>query len=168
MTNPERLSRRVAHALRHDPAVPMQRGGWVTVTSLLRHVGITRDELDTVIAASTRFELDLHGTRIRATHGHSVGVDLALTPSTPPAALWHGTSWRTVTLIMRDGLQPMRRRYVHLHADAEDAARIGPALLQVDTAGMVARGHLFYPTASGVWLVDAVPAEFLSPVAKTS
>lgn len=127
-------------------------------------MGITRADLDMVIAASDRFELDLHGTRIRATHGHSVGVDLALTASTPPAALWHGTSWRTVTFIMRDGLQPMRRRYVHLHDDPEDAANIGPALLQVDGIAMVERGHRFYPTAGGVWLVGAVPAAFLSPV----
>ncbi len=61
----------------------------------------------------------------------------------------------------------MKRRYVHLHADAARSASIGPALLQVNTAAMVERGHLFYATAGGVWLMDAVPSAFVSPTAAT-
>jgi putative RNA 2'-phosphotransferase len=41
-------------------------------------------------------------------------------------------------------------------------ARRGPAvLLTVRAQQMHAAGHLFYRSENGVWLVDAVPTEFL-------
>lgn len=33
-------------------------------------------------------------------------------------------------------------------------------VLEIDAAAMVAAGHVFYLSANGVWLTDAVPARF--------
>jgi RNA:NAD 2'-phosphotransferase (TPT1/KptA family) len=39
----------------------------------------------------------------------------------------------------------------------------GPvAILTVDAAAMAQDGHLFYRSANGVWLADAVPAAYLT------
>jgi putative RNA 2'-phosphotransferase len=63
----------------------------------------------------------------------------------------------------------MSRQDVHLSADRETAVRVGsrhgrPVVLAVDAAGMAAAGHLFRVSANGVWLADAVPPQFLSPL----
>ncbi len=50
----DRLSRKFARALRDDPEVPMQRGGWVSVTDLMHRLGISRADLEEVLAASSR------------------------------------------------------------------------------------------------------------------
>jgi putative RNA 2'-phosphotransferase len=57
---------------------------------------------------------------------------------------------------------------VHLSADTETAQRVGArrggavVIFSVDAAAMAADGHVFYRSANGVWLTDAVPARYLS------
>lgn len=60
----------------------------------------------------------------------------------------------------------MARHHVHLSADIETARAVGvrygkPVIFQVDTEKMTDAGFKFYVSANGVWLVDAVPPEFL-------
>ena len=56
---------------------------------------------------------------------------------------------------------------MHLSPDAATARRVGSrrrgavAILPVDAAAMVRDGHVFYRSANGVWLVDAVPTQYL-------
>jgi putative RNA 2'-phosphotransferase len=69
--------------------------------------------------------------------------------------------------IRREGLRPMDRHQVHLSASSATATRVGarrgkPVVLHVDAAPMAADGHRFYVSANGVWLVDAVPPEYLT------
>jgi putative RNA 2'-phosphotransferase len=56
-------------------------------------LAIDRPELDAVVAGNDkqRFTYDGSGTRIRASQGHSVAVDLGYAPATPPEELFHGT-----------------------------------------------------------------------------
>jgi putative RNA 2'-phosphotransferase len=172
-----RLSKRLSYHLRHRPdelGLSLGPGGWVAVDELLAalaHKGktISRAELEEVVARNTkrRFAFDEAGERIRASQGHSVEVDLELEPLEPPALLYHGTGERTVAAILREGLRKMRRHHVHLSADPETARAVGarhgrPVIFIVDAATMHAGGYLFYRSANGVWLVDAVPAAFLS------
>jgi putative RNA 2'-phosphotransferase len=61
----------------------------------------------------------------------------------------------------------MARRRVHLAETIEAARAVGarhgpPIILVVDAAAMHAEGTAFFRSASGVWLVDHVPARFLS------
>ena len=97
---------------------------------------------------------------------HSVEVDLGLEPADPPVVLFHGTGERSVDAIQREGLERRGRHHVHLSADEETATRVGarhgrPVVLEVDAAAMAAAGHVFFVTANGVWLTDAVPARYL-------
>lgn len=158
-TEVERLSRRVARALRHAPDLP--RDGWVSVYALRRSLGISADELDAVLSHSPRFETDTHGTRIRARYGHSADVVTAA-PVTPPQHLYHGTSWAAVGAILRQGLSPMTRSRVHLVVSPERAAERGAAVLVVDARGAHASGTRFWDTDTGVWLAEHVPAQWIA------
>jgi putative RNA 2'-phosphotransferase len=111
-----------------------------------------------------RFAID--GDRIRANQGHTVDVDLGLPVAEPPGYLFHGSVVRHVATIRAEGLRPMDRHHVHLSPDRETATRVGarrgkPVVLSVDAGAMHRAGHVFRVSANGVWLVDAVPPEFL-------
>lgn len=171
-----RLSKYLSYHLRHRPdalGIELGPGGWVDIDTFLRAAAdrgkrIRLDELAEVVAgcAKQRFTLDRAGGRIRANQGHSVQIDLELTPTTPPDTLFHGTHPRALASIESQGLRKMKRHHVHLSADRATAIDVGgrrgtPVILLVDAAGMVAAGHDFYVSDNGVWLVDEVPPAFL-------
>jgi putative RNA 2'-phosphotransferase len=143
--------------------------GWVPVATLLAALGITRAELDAVVAGNDKSRFAVEGDRIRASQGHSshVQVDLGLTPVKPPETLYHGTPRANLEPILREGLLPRSRRHVHLSPDTGTATRVGArrssdvAVLTIRTAEMASAGHVFYRSANGVWLTDAVPAMYI-------
>lgn len=172
-----RVSKRLSLHLRHAPeriGITLDSAGWVDVAVLLAALGrhgtaVSRAELDEVVARNDkrRFEFDATGTRIRASQGHSVSVDLDLPVVAPPGVLFHGTVERFLAPIFRDGLRPMSRHAVHLSDSVATAITVGerrgrPVLLRVDAAAMAADGHEFRRSANGVWLTDAVPPGYLS------
>src|SRR5262249_40904025 len=125
-------------------------------------------ELDEIVRTSDkqRFALSPDRTRVRANQGHSIEVDLQLAPAEPPGSLFHGTVQSALAGIRQQGLLKGSRHHVHLSGDVETATRGGarrgkPVVLEIDAAGMVATGHTFYRSENGVWLVDAVPPEFI-------
>jgi putative RNA 2'-phosphotransferase len=63
-------------------------------------------------------------------------------------------------------LQKMSRHHVHLTADEATARRVGqrrgrPVLLAVDAAALHAAGGVFYRSGNGVWLIEAVPPQYV-------
>lgn len=163
--------------LRHDPAkagLTLDENGWVSVDDLLQGLSragksVTRAELDYVVETNDkkRFAYSEDGTKIRASQGHSVDVDLAIKPQAPPAILYHGTATRFLDSILSQGLTKQSRQHVHLSADLDTASKVGKrhgklAILKVDAKGMTAQGENFYLSQNGVWLTEKVPAGFLS------
>ncbi|MFJ9644468.1 RNA 2'-phosphotransferase [Streptomyces sp. NPDC004244] len=169
-----KVSKYVSKHLRHQPeriGLALDPHGWVEIDALLRAAAahgfpITRAELDHVVAANDKQRFAVEGTRIRANQGHTVPVDLDLPAAEPPAYLYHGTVAAALGAIRAEGLRPMARHHVHLSPDRETATRVGarrgrPIVLSVDAGAMHAAGHVFRVSANGVWLVDAVPPQFL-------
>ncbi|MET8833809.1 RNA 2'-phosphotransferase [Micromonospora sp. NPDC004540] len=171
-----RVSKRMSLALRHRPErfrLALDRAGWVPVEDLLAALGISRADLDAVVAGNDkqRFAVERGPDgvdRIRASQGHSVPVDLGLTPATPPDRLFHGTSEAVLPAIRVEGLRRGRRHHVHLSPDVETAHRVGTrrggavVILTVDAAAMAGNGFVFYRSANGVWLTDTVPPAYLT------
>jgi putative RNA 2'-phosphotransferase len=171
-----RTSKFLSRVLRHAPedlGLTLEPGGWVLVADLLAGAAragmrITPGVLAELVRTSDkqRFAFDETGTRIRANQGHSVEVDLQLSPAEPPPELYHGTAERNRDAILRDGLVKMSRHHVHLSRDAETANRVGsrhgkPVVFVIDGAKMRADGHTFFVSANGVWLVEHVPPQYL-------
>ncbi|MFE7977685.1 RNA 2'-phosphotransferase [Streptomyces shenzhenensis] len=169
-----KVSKYLSKHLRHQPeriGITLDEGGWVEIDTLLAAAAahgfrFSRAELDHVVATNDKRRFAIEGTRIRASQGHSVEVDLGLPPATPPACLYHGTVARNLDAIRATGLRPMNRHDVHLSADRETATRVGarrgrPVVLSVDAAAMHRDGHVFRLSANGVWLTEAVPPRYL-------
>jgi putative RNA 2'-phosphotransferase len=170
-----RLSRRLSMILRHRPeaaGLTLDPHGWVPVPTLLAALGISRAELEAVVAGNDKARFAIEDDRIRASQGHSrrVAVDLGLPPADPPAQLFHGTPAANLPSIMQQGLRSRSRHHVHLSTDTATAVKVGRrrsavvVVLRVDAAGMAAAGHVFHRSANGVWLTTAVPPRHLAPV----
>ncbi|MEU8487383.1 RNA 2'-phosphotransferase [Streptomyces sp. NPDC048641] len=169
-----KVSKYLSKHLRHQPeriGLTLDEGGWVEIGTLLAAAAahgfrITRDELDHVVAVNDKRRFAIEGSRIRASQGHTVDVDLGLHPATPPAYLYHGTVAAALDAIRAEGLRPMSRHDVHLSPDRETATRVGarrgrPVVLSVDAGAMHRDGHTFRVSANGVWLTEAVPPRYL-------
>lgn len=171
-----KISKYLSYHLRHHPeqiGIKLAPGGWIDVHELLaacqaHNFPIQSTELQEVVATSDkqRFAFDPTGTRIRANQGHSIEIDLQLTPQAPPPLLYHGTGKKAVESILTQGLRKMSRHHVHLSSDRETARKVGsrhgiPVVFQVDAATMSNDGYPFYCSENGVWLVDRVPPQYL-------
>lgn len=177
MADSVRISKTLSFWLRHKPqaaGLTLSSDGWADVDEVL--AALKREKLpgdiDTLLdvvetSDKKRFELSPDLARIRARQGHSIEIDLALTPVAPPAVLYHGTVERFLAAIMTSGLQKMRRHHVHLSPDVETATRVGnrrgkAVILLIDAAAMARNGHVFFVSGNGVWLTDHAPAQYLS------
>lgn len=185
MTDKEttRTSKFLSLILRHEPervGLSLDSAGWVGVTELLEAVNrqgstLTLEQLKHVVATNSkkRFAFSEDGTRIRASQGHSVDVDLQYAPQVPPEVLYHGTATRFLDSIRQSGLLKMERHHVHLSAETVVTTQVGarhgkPTLLTIRAGEMQRTGHVFYRSANGVWLVDHVPPQFIVFTADSS
>lgn len=174
----ERLSRTVAHALRHQPWIyelEVDEAGWAPLDQLLEALRRDRPawsdlavgDLEEMIRRSEKRRYEIHEGRIRALYGHSLPDRLEKEPAEPPPSLFHGTDPAALPDIRGEGLRPMGRQYVHLSIDRQAAEEVGrrkarnPAVLRVDAAAAHAGGVTFYAGNEKVWLSDRVPPRYL-------
>ena len=89
--------------LRHKPEVirtQLDAHGWADVNALPAGIGkkypINRDILEEIVRSDSkqRYAFNEDRTLIRANQGHSIQVDVGLTVTEPPEALYHGTAQR--------------------------------------------------------------------------
>lgn len=170
-------SKFLSYVLRHNPEaldLSLDPGGWVEVDALVEQAqkhgrDLSRSRIERVIDESDkqRFSLSADGQRIRANYGHSIDVDLDLTPTAPPEHLFHGTARRALPSIRSEGLRPQSRQLVHLSADRASAINVGqrhgtPVVLTIRAEAMYAAGHAFYKATGAVWLTERVPPRFIT------
>ncbi len=170
------ISKFLSLILRHQPekiGLGLDENGWANVEELITKANATgkslsRQLIEQVIAENDkkRFAISDDGTRIRANQGHSLEVDLALTPQVPPETLFHGTATRFLDSIRTQGLVPGSRQHVHLSLLRETAISVGKrhgkvAVIVVKSGEMHRAGHAFFQSANGVWLTGRIAVEFL-------
>ncbi|HEV7281005.1 MAG TPA: RNA 2'-phosphotransferase [Pirellulaceae bacterium] len=179
MSESVRVSKYLSYVLRHRPdsiGLALDEQGWANVEELLARSAehgetLDRATLDEIVRTcpKRRYAFSEDRTRIRASQGHSLKIDLALKPQTPPETLYHGTATRFLEVILRDGLRSMNRTHVHLSADVETATAVGrrhgkPVVLEVAAARMANDGYRFYLSENSVWLAEVVPPQYLRQV----
>ena len=175
MVPPERISRFLTYLLRHQPReypLVFDRRGfvdWRDVVEMVqeRFYDVTEAEIRAVVTDSIKKRFELHDDKVRATYGHSFRVDLEGEAAEPPEKLYYGAARDLAQSMLRNGLKPRDRRYVHLslsHEDAESVARRHdpvPAVIVVDAQAAHAEGVHFYQSGP-LFLAENVPAKFLS------
>ena len=169
-----RVSKKLSYLLRHsqDPLHISLEGGWAKVETILDALQISQTQLEQIVAEDEkmRYSFDASGTKIRANQGHSIpGVQIEFASPEPPEYLYHGTATRFLDSIMKDGLKPMTRQWVHISPDYETAIKVGkrhgnPIVLRIRAKEYTAVGNKIFLSDTGVWLAKAVPPEFFEIV----
>ena len=171
------LSKGMAQALRHRPVhfgLDLDDEGWVSVEDLL--AGLCRrrnwcdlmmDDVLAVLEMPGKQRYEMKDGRIRALYGHSAHVSVRKKTAVPPRFLYHGTAQETAHVILREGLKPMKRQFVHLSDDVETAQIVGrrkdhqPVIFKVRALEASETAVHFYLGNDSTWLADHIPPEFL-------
>lgn len=172
-----KLSKIISYALRHAPweyELEMDENGYVSVNQLLfalkeenKWRSITEDDIRKVVATSDKGRFEIVDGNIRALYGHSFKQKIIREAGIPPEMLYHGTSHAVVPLILKSGLLPKGRQYVHLAVDPEMAVQVGkrrdiePVLLTIDVRRALEDGVAFYKGNDKVWLADFVDPKYI-------
>ena len=176
-STPNQIGRFLSLVLRHRPeiiGISLDTSGWVETKTLIeacqkQGTPLTMETLEIIVAENSkkRFEFDAAKTKIRASQGHSVKVDLGYEEKTPPDALYHGTVDQYLPSIKEVGLTRQNRHHVHLSKDRETAAAVGArrgeaVILIIDCKAMVQDGYKFFESTNGVWLTEIVPTQYIT------
>lgn len=172
-----RLSKEISYALRHAPweyELEIDEEGWVSVEQLLDALhrknnwkNVTQEDIQQMINMSEKKRHEIVGGRIRAFYGHSIPMKISKIKSEPPEILYHGTARRFMKSIIKNGLSPQSRQYVHLSQDIETAQNVGkrrddkPCILVVDALKAWNDGTAFYYGNEKVWLADSIPSIYI-------
>jgi putative RNA 2'-phosphotransferase len=167
-----RISKLLSLALRHDPTalgVKVDKEGWADVDAVLKGLekaglGIDAAVLRALAELDDKGRFELQNGKIRARYGHSIDVSISYPEDATSAALYHGTSLDYLPAMLREGILPMKRRYVHLAVDVETAClnaarRPRPVVLAVDAQCLRRRGYRVYIASHKIRLVQYVPPE---------
>jgi putative RNA 2'-phosphotransferase len=176
-TSQKKLSKTLAVALRHHPrrfGLTLDAEGWVSLETLLaalRHSAdwryVTAEDLARLIEESDKPRYEIAGDKIRARYGHSLPTKIPQTLAEPPEILYHGTKRSAVKDILKDGLLPMSRQYVHLSEDEATALTVGErhpgevALLWIMAGEAYRNGGVFYFSSGTIWLADFVAPQYI-------
>jgi putative RNA 2'-phosphotransferase len=171
-----KLSKFVSLVLRHQPEViglKLDENGWADVDrfiELAKQNGkdISRSVLEEIVETNNkqRFSFNSEKSKIRANQGHSIDIELGLTPKQPPEQLFHGTATKFIESIRQQGLVAGNRQHVHMSSDETTATNVGqrhgkPVVLKIDTAAMHHDGFLFFCSENLVWLTEFVLPQYL-------
>ena len=176
--NDRKASKFLSLILRHKPqtvGLSLDKYGYIPVEDLLNALskhgwdGFSKEDLDRVVATNNkkRFAYSPDGKHITASQGHSIEVDLELTPTEPPEKLFHGTVEKFIAAIKSEGLKSQSRQHVHLSKDRETATDVGQRrgkalILEIDAKAMHQAGHSFFISANEVWLAEEVPVQYIT------
>jgi putative RNA 2'-phosphotransferase len=173
----EKTSKFLSYVLRHKPdaiGLALDSNGWASVQELIEKANATGENLSEPLIhdivrtnEKKRFALSEDGSKIRASQGHSIHIELGLEPKQPPELLYHGTASRFLDVIRSEGLKSMDRQHVHLSIDEITATKVGqrhgkPVILVVNAGDMWRAGQQFFLSENGVWLTDKVDVRYLT------
>lgn len=168
------LSKLISYILRHHPekyGLSLDRYGFANLQKLVEVISqkkkwVSKQEIRKVVEKSEKKRFEIKGNKIRATYGHTIEVEQVSPEVEPPEVLFHGTSRRKVGTILKNGLQPMKRQYVHLCQTEQEAYRVGkrkdtnPVILQIRARDAFGEGIKFRKCGS-VYIAKQIPGKFI-------
>ncbi len=175
MNNEKRikLSKLMCYILRHAPeefSIKPDKTGFVEMYALLSAVRkvypwVTEKDMRIVAESDEKDRYEIKGNKIRARYGHSYNVILDHKEDRDSKILYHGTAYKNLEGILKEGIKPMKRQFVHLTINKEDAHRTAlrhdkkVVILSIDADCLRRKGHRIYRAGRVVRLVKYVPPD---------
>ncbi len=177
------LSKLVSGLLRHFPGeagLTPDREGWVSIDELVEAIKyrwrnrglyqwVGREHIIAVAITDPKCRFEVDGNRIRARYGHSIEISIDYPVVEPPPRLYHGTSMDRIPGILRKGILPMKRKYVHLTIDPRIALETGrrhgrPVVIIVNGRCLEEKNITLYKATDKIYLVRHVPVECIEKI----
>ncbi|AJC71712.1 MAG: RNA 2'-phosphotransferase [Thermococcus sp.] len=176
MPSRTKVSKLMAYILRHSPeefGLRPDVEGFVPLDELVKvlravYPDVTEEFVREIVAHDAKGRYEIRGNKIRARYGHSFPVSLNHEEDTESRVLYHGTPRRNLARIMREGLRPMRRQFVHLSTSRSEAIETGRrhgrnvVLLIIDAECLRKKGLRVYRAGKNVRIVERVPPECIT------
>ena len=169
-----RVSKQLSLMLRHRPGefgIKVDRWGYANLQEVLKSLqerdrSLTQNDIELVVNDSKKKRFEIKEVRIRACYGHTFPIDLGLDPITPPEFLYKGVEMQVVETVLREGLKPNDRQFVHLSVDLDVAERLGGgregngAVIRINAKRSHLAGVRFYDCGPTILTLE-VPSDFV-------
>ncbi|WP_048055377.1 RNA 2'-phosphotransferase [Pyrococcus sp. NA2] len=163
----------MAYILRHDPwsfGLSPDEEGFVEIDELVNAVRkvypwVTEEFIRDIVERDEKERYEIRGNKIRARYGHSYPVNLKHEEDLESKILYHGTIRENLEGIMKEGIKPMKRQFVHLSLNYEDAYNTGRrhgsnvVVLLIDAECLRKKGLKILKAGKKVRIVKHVPVE---------
>lgn len=170
-----KISRYMSYLLRHNPEnLKMDEYGFVDLDMFLEklkgHFQIDNESILEIVENSERKRFEIIGNKIRALYGHSIPVKLELDEDKETKMFYHGTTPEAASRILKFGLKPMERRWVHFSPTIEIAREVGlrenpnPVILEINAEEARKNGVKFYKATNMVYLSGDVAPRYIKRV----
>jgi len=166
-----KLSKLMSFILRHAPwkfGVEPDEAGFIELDKFLVTIKkiypwVKKDDIKMVAKLDAKDRFEIRGNKIRARYGHSYEVAIDYKEDKSSKTLYHGTSIKNLEKILKEGIKSMKRQFVHLTIDSEDAYKTAlrhdkdVAILLIDANCLRKKGYKIYDAGRVVRLVEYVP-----------
>lgn len=153
------VNKLVSEILRHEIEkydITYNNGGWIKLDDLLEilHVvygcnDVSQKDIYSLITAFDKQRFEIRDDMIRALYGHSLNKKIIKQIIHPPNVLFHGTIKTYLHSILKNGLVPGNRQYVHLDVDKIMALQVAnrrkgtPVILKINSGKAYDKGVVF-------------------------
>ena len=166
------VSKYMSYLLRHNPEnLGMDNEGFVRISDLLKNLrerfGVDECFIREIVEKSGKRRFQIIGDKIRAIYGHTINVEIKFPLDKRVRFLYHGTTIQSASIILKEGLKPMKRRWVHLSATPEIAEDVGkrrtpkPIILVINASKARQEGIRFHKATNHVYLSEEIPSKFI-------
>ncbi len=170
-----RISKYMSYLLRHNPEnLRMDEYGFVSLDELLEkireHFPVDRRLITEIVRGDDKGRFEIVDNKIRALYGHSIPVNLRLEEDRDNRVYYHGTTPNAALKILKEGLKPMGRRWVHLSPTVDVAREVGyrrtrrPVILEINADAARRDGVKFYKATEKVYLCGVIPPRYIRRV----
>ena len=173
--NRGKVSKFLSFVLRHGPynyGLSLDKHGLADFDSVCkilkdRFPGLEAEYIKLIIEKDPKKRFQIKEGKIRARYGHSVEVEPLGESKEVADVLYHGTSPKSLDSILKEGIKPGRRKFVHLSLTIEEAWHVGkrkapkPIILIIDSKRAEKEGLLFWKEEN-IYLTKEVPPQYIS------
>jgi putative RNA 2'-phosphotransferase len=167
-----KVSRYMSYLLRHNPEnLKIDRYGFVSLNELVKKLKeryqVDKKFILEIVEKSDRKRFEIVEDKIRALYGHTIPVDLELEEDKAVKVLYHGTTPDAASKILKVGLKPMKRKWVHLSPTVMIAKEVGlrrtrkPVILKINAEAARKNGVRFYKASDRVYLCKELSPKYI-------
>lgn len=171
-----KISKNISYWLRHNlnEFKSVTTDAFVDIDELLKKMNsdprsefvITEDDIDHINFHCFKQRTQIDGSKIRCVQGHSSGNinddELLELITEPITNCYHATEIKLLNLIMKNGLNKMKRKHIHFATDENLLRKNRGILIEVKMKEAMDNGIKFYKAKNNVILSpDIIPPQYL-------